>query len=194
MASILGKKQVKAYLSTVSKVIETFDQDAILNMADRILQVYNAGGTIFTFGNGGSGATASHVCGDILKGLSYGLDKRFKAICLNDNTPGMMAIANDIAYEEIFVELIKNFIQPKDMAIGFSGSGNSINVLKAIEYANQIGATTVAFCGYNGGKVKSMVDLALHANIDDMEMSEDVHLVLAHSIKQIVMKRLGLQI
>ena len=95
-------------------------------------------------GNGGSGASASHAAGDFLKGASYGLDKRFKMICLNDNLPSMMAIANDIGWESIFVEPLKNFLSPDDLVIGISGSGNSKNVVNALEYANAQGATTVA--------------------------------------------------
>lgn len=113
-------------------------------------------------------------------------------MCLNDNTPAMMAIANDISYDDIFVEQLKNFLRKDDVVIGISGSGNSINVLKAIEYANATGAKTVAICGYKGGKIKDIASLAVHAEINDMEISEDIHnLVITHCVKRILTNKLN---
>src|SRR5690606_32486959 len=97
-----------------------------------------------------------HAAGDFLKGASYGLDKRFRMICLNDNLAAMMAIANDIGYEDIFIEQLKNFIGPDDLVIGISGSGNSENVVRAIEYAKNKGVKTMAMTGFKGGKISTM--------------------------------------
>ena len=170
-----------------AKFIEHIDQFVHL-----LLDTYHNERTIFVFGNGGSAATASHFCGDLIKGVSYGLKKRFRAVCLSDNLPALMAIANDISYDDIFVEQLKNFLKKEDLVIGISGSGNSANVIKALEYAKDNGAKTIAICGYKGGKIKEIADLAIHANINDMEVSEDIHhLILTHCVKRLITKKLN---
>ena len=128
--------------------------------------------------------------GDFLKGASYGLDKRFKMICLNDNLPSMMAIANDIGWESIFVEPLKNFLREDDLVIGISGSGNSKNVVNALEYANAKGATTVAMSGFKGGKISQIATINVHAPVMDMEVTEDVHMVIFNIVKKQMMARL----
>jgi len=180
------------YFRKIIDTLNKFNHESIMQAGKFILDTYEKEGTIIFFGNGGSAANASHFCGDIVKGLSFGLKKRFRAICLNDNVPSMMAIANDISYEEIFVEQLKNFASANDLIIGISGSGNSTNVVKAVEYAKSIGATTIAMCGFNGGRIKTIADLSLHAEIKDMEISEDIHLIIFHCIKQILMEDLSL--
>ena len=132
------------YIDLVKTTLDALDPTRLDELVDAFHTTYEKGGNIYTMGNGGSGASASHAAGDFLKGASYGLDKRFKMICLNDNLPSMMAIANDIGWESIFIEPLKNFLQPHDLVIGISGSGNSKNVVAAMEYANEKGATTVA--------------------------------------------------
>lgn len=181
------EEHVDNYFSGVQSALQNLNKGNVNSFVKMLLEAYERERIIYVFGNGGSGATASHFCGDLIKGVSYGLKKRFKVICLNDNTPTMMAIANDISYDAIFVEQLKNFLQKEDLVIGISGSGNSLNVVKALEYARETGAKTVAICGYNGGKIKEIADLAIHAEIDDMEISEDIHnLVIIHSVKRIL--------
>ena len=107
-------------------------------------------------------------------------DKKFKFICLNDNIPSLMAYANDLSFEDIFVEQLKNFYQKGDIVIGISGSGNSMNVLKAIDYANENGGVTVGLTGYSGGKLIEMAQHNVHIPIDDMQIVEDLHMVLDH--------------
>ena len=102
-----------------------------------------------------------------------------------------MAISNDQSYDDIFLIQIQNFLKIDDVVVGISGSGNSINVLKAIEYANQQGATTIGFTGYNGGKLKEIVDYSLNANIDDMQISEDIHMIFNHLMMQILCEELS---
>jgi len=145
---------------------------------------------VFLMGNGGSGATASHIASDFIKGVSYGLEKRFRATCLNDNVATMMAYANDVSYEEIFVEPLKNFLRPGDLVIGLSGSGNSPNVLKAIDYANSHGAHTVGLSGFSGGKLARLARTSLVVPVNDMQKSEDIHLILLHAAFQILCARL----
>ena len=182
---------INTYFSLVQDTLQKMDMEAIDKLANLMLETYKNDGTIYTFGNGGSGATASHICGDYLKGVSYGLEKRFRFICLNDNIPAMMAIANDISYDDIFVEPLRNFIGKNDLVIGISGSGNSKNVVKAMEYAKEKGVKTVAMCGFNGGKINEIADLSVHAKVMDMEVTEDIHMIVFHAVKQALMKTLG---
>lgn len=183
---------IDEYFEKVAHTLKSLDRDALERFVDLILETHEHDGTLFFFGNGGSGANASHFCGDFIKGLAHDPVKRFRAICLNDNLPALMAVANDISYDDIFVEQLKNFVKKGDLVIGLSGSGNSQNVVKALEYANSMGARTVALCGFTGGKIKHIATLAIHADINDMEVSEDLHLVIAHCVKRILMERLGI--
>lgn len=162
--------RAQEYIDLVKTTLDALDSNSLDQLVDAFHTTYENGGNIYTMGNGGSGASASHAAGDFLKGASYGLDKRFKMICLNDNLPSMMAIANDIGWESIFVEPLKNFIQPHDLVIGISGSGNSKNVVTALEYANEKGATTVALSGFKGGKIAQIATINVHAPVMDMEV------------------------
>ena len=123
--------QAQQYINLVKSTLDSLDPKALELLTDAFHATYEKGGTIYTMGNGGSGASASHAAGDFLKGASYGLEKRFRMICLNDNLPSMMAIANDIGWDSIFIEPLKNFLKPGDLVIGISGSGNSKNVVNA---------------------------------------------------------------
>lgn len=178
------EKEIDNYFNLAIETISRFNRADVAKLADLILKTHQKGGTIFAFGNGGSGATASHFCGDILKGLPY----RFKAICLNDNLPALMAIANDDSYENIFVEQLKNFLKKNDLVIGISGSGNSINIVKALKYANRFGAKTVALSGFTGGKIKKLAHLTIHVKVNHMGVSEDVHLMIIHCLRHLILK------
>ncbi len=180
----------ESYTETLIDTLRKLDFSSVKQLTEAFLKARENGNSIFTFGNGGSGATASHAAGDFLKGASYGLDKRFRMICLNDNLPSMMAIANDIGYEDIFIEPMKNFIEKGDVAIGISGSGNSENVVRAMQYAKEKGAVTVAMCGFKGGKISEMADIVLHADVMDMEVTEDVHMAIFNMVKKSVMQEL----
>lgn len=183
-------KQAKEYLNLVQQTLEQLDLEAIARAAEAFYDTYHKGGNIYVFGNGGSGATASHVAGDFLKGASYGLEKRFKMICLNDNAASMMAIANDIGYEAIFEEPLRNFAQAGDLAIGISGSGNSENVVRGLQYAQRAGATTLALSGFKGGKIHTLADISVHVPAMDMEVTEDVHMIIFNIIKKEMQTRL----
>jgi D-sedoheptulose 7-phosphate isomerase len=181
---------IDQYLNDVKSTLDDLDRKDLLMFANALMKAYADGRQIFVFGNGGSGSTASHFCGDFLKGVSYGLDKRFRFLCLNDNVPALMAIANDVGYEDVFVEQLKNHLSREDLVIGISGSGNSMNVVKALRYAKENGAVTVAMCGYDGGKIIGLTDVHVHARIDNMEVTEDVHLVAIHCLKTMLRERL----
>ncbi|TNE29433.1 MAG: SIS domain-containing protein [Bacteroidetes bacterium] len=182
-------KHIGSYIETVKATLDNLDAQALDQLIEAFATTYEAGGNIYTMGNGGSGASASHAAGDFLKGASYGLDKRFKMICLNDNLPSMMAIANDIGWSDIFIEPLKNFLGPNDLVIGISGSGNSSNVVKALEYAKERGVTTVAMTGFKGGKIGQIADLHVHAPVMDMEVTEDIHMVIFNIVKKAMMER-----
>jgi D-sedoheptulose 7-phosphate isomerase len=178
------------YRSLLEDTLRRLDMEAVAKMAACFADAHGRGAQIFTFGNGGSGASASHAAGDFLKGASYGLDQRFKMICLNDNMPSMMAIANDIGWDDIFIEPLKNYLQPGDVVIGISGSGNSKNVLKAVEYAKSKGATVLGMTGFKGGDLRQMADISIHSDAMDMEVAEDIHMAVFNMVKKEMMAKL----
>lgn len=178
------------YITALQEMISKINVADINHVAGILLSAYESGKSIYIFGNGGSGTTASHMTGDFIKGVSYGLDKKFRMICLNDNYTTMTAFANDISYDLVFVEPLKNFLQEGDVVIGLSGSGNSRNVVLALEYAKEKNVTVIGFCGYKGGRVKELSDVSVHIPIDSMEVSEDLHLSVLHMIKNIIIAKL----
>jgi len=154
---------------------------------------YHNNKRIFMFGNGGSGATASHFCEDLGKGTLNGKKdiKRFKAISLTDNTPYILAWANDEGYETIFEQQLRNLAEPGDIAIGISGSGNSQNVLRAVHYANKNSMITVGMTGFDGGKLKKIAKHIVHIPINDMGITECVHAIIAHYITDYFRERIN---
>ncbi|OGC14132.1 phosphoheptose isomerase [candidate division WOR-1 bacterium RIFOXYA2_FULL_37_7] len=184
------RTNIKEYFSELERVFHDIDVSQIELLANLFFASLSNDSTVFVFGNGGSAATASHLACDINKGVSFGNDKRFKVICLNDNIPTMMAYANDVSYESIFVEQLKNFLRKNDLVVGFSGSGNSKNVLNAIEYANQSGAITFGMTGFDGGKLKQIARHSLVVEIDDMQKVEDTHLIITHILMRILCNKI----
>lgn len=178
--------KISDYFNRLKETIDKISKEDVNQLMSILLKAKDDGKTVFTMGNGGSGSTASHFCCDFNKGISFGQEKMFKFICLNDNIPTMMAYANDMSWEEIFVGPLKNFLQKGDVVIGISGSGNSNNVIKALEYANNAGAFTIGLTGYSGGKVKQICQHNVHIPVDDMQITEDLHLVLDHCIMSIL--------
>ena len=179
------------YIEQLNEVLNAFPHDQFERLIDSMMDAYKEDKRIFVMGNGGSASTASHWVCDINKGCSLNKEKRFKMICLNDSISTMLAYANDLSYEDIFVEQLKNFFAPGDVVIGISGSGNSLNVLKAIEYAKANGGITVGLCGYSGGKLYHMVDIPILVKIDDMQKVEDVHMIVVHMTMQRILKELN---
>jgi len=179
------------YIDGLKDVLDRFDYDGFEQTVKLILDAYENENHIFVMGNGGSGSTASHFACDINKGCCLDLEKKFKMICLNDNIPTMLAFSNDMSYESIFVEQMKNFFRAGDLVIGISGSGNSENVLQAIRYAGENDGRTIGFSGFSGGKLAGMVDVSIVAAVDDMQKVEDVHMIIVHIIMQAVYKTLN---
>lgn len=185
-----AQKTIQNYLDLVKETITQLDHVQLEKAVEAFMHVYQHQGTIYVMGNGGSAATATHIAGDMVKGASFGLEKRFRVMSLTDNMTAIMAIANDISYDDIFVEQLKNFIKPGDLVLGISGSGNSKNVIKSLELAKSRGVQTIAFCGYKGGRVSQIADIVVHAKVMDMEVAEDIHMIAFHTIKKEVMRRL----
>lgn len=178
--------KMDSYLDKLKMVIDCLSREEINCFVKHLLDAYNNSSNIIIFGNGGSALTASHFACDFNKGVSYGLEKRFRVICLSDNISTIMAYSNDVDYDSIFVEQLKNILNDNDLVIGISGSGNSVNVLRAIEYANHKRNTTFGITGYNGGKLKLLAKYSVNANIDDMQLSEDIHMILVHLVMRII--------
>lgn len=181
---------IKKYLQLLEKKLSALDIQRINQLVNVMKTACDNGNTIFTMGNGGSGTTASHIVCDFNKGISETLVKKFKVMCLNDNLSSITAIANDISYDNIFVEQLKNFLQSGDVVIGISVSGNSRNIIKAIAYANNNSAVTIGFCGFDGGKLKKLAKYPIHVKVDDMKVAEDIHSIISH----ILMKMLNAQL
>jgi D-sedoheptulose 7-phosphate isomerase len=137
---------------------------------------------IFVCGNGGSASTASHFVCDMVKGASFNRPSRFRIMALTDNLATISAYSNDVGYECVFVEQLKNFAQPGDVLLAISGSGNSPNVLRAMEYANANGLKTMAMTGRNGGKLGPMAQLNIQAAVPHMGRIEDAHMIACHMI------------
>lgn len=182
---------IENYFNNLKKTLDSLDRNEIENFIEILNTARENGSRIFIMGNGGSGSTASHFACDFNKLASfYYPDKpRFKVECLNDNFSTMMAYSNDESYELVFSEQLKNFLNKEDVVIALSGSGNSKNVLNAIEYANKKGAVTVGLTGYNGGRLKEIAKYSVNTNIDDMQISEDIHLILTHLAMKAVNKQ-----
>ncbi len=173
------------YFDDLRSVILKIDKQILFSIKRSILSCYRRKGVVYIFGNGGSGATASHVSGDYLKTI-----RKIQLFCLNDNTTLTSALANDLCYEEIFREQLKNLLMPEDLVIGISGSGNSENILNAIDYANSVGVESIGFCGFDGGKLKDLASVSMHIPIDNMEIIEDLHLSCFHAIKREIVQDL----
>ena len=179
------KKAIKEYYEREIRVIQNLNIDEINDAMNAIYDSYKKDGTIYVCGNGGSAATASHMQNDFNKGISEYVDRKFNFYCLNDNVATMMAIANDIGYEEIFRFQMRNKIKKNDLFIGISGSGNSKNVLNAAEYAKEQGIPVIGITGYGGGKLRELADYNMHVNENDMQIAEDVHMTFDHMMMKI---------
>ena len=179
------KNAIKEYYEREIRVINSLNLDEINEAMNAIYETYKNQGTIYICGNGGSASTASHFQNDFNKGISEYIDNKFRFYCLNDNVATLMAIANDIGYEEVFRFQITNKITDKDLFIGISGSGNSKNVLNAAEYAKEKGAKVIGITGYKGGKLKELADYKMHVDECDMQIDEDIHMTFDHMMMKI---------
>lgn len=185
------QSQIKSYIESEVQVLRSLDIDDINNVMNELEKAYNEANMVYIFGNGGSAATASHYTNDFNKGISEYTSKKFKFVCLNDNVATITAIANDLDYTQIFEFQLKGKLEKNDVVIGISGSGNSKNILRAIEYANKIGAKTIGISGFDGGQLKKICNISLNVPVNNMQISEDVHMIFDHLMMTIFSKELA---
>jgi D-sedoheptulose 7-phosphate isomerase len=188
-AEILNSKQ---YFEELQRVVTSLSHDEIDQVAGALVKAYESERVVYTFGNGGSASLASHLACDLGKGTAYcNGGKRFRVLALTDNLTTLTAWANDSSYEDIFSEQLRNFVRPQDVAFAISGSGNSKNVLNALQVAREAGATTLGISGFQGGQMKSLCDICVVVPSNNMQIIEDVHLAMAHSIFRVVYSRMS---
>ena len=181
------------YFDRVCQEIQRLDFSQIEQLSSLIEDAYHSGKFVFICGNGGSGANASHLCEDLAKCTlrDFETQKRLRVLSLTDNAAWLMAVANDLAYDRVFVEQLKNLASPGDILLAISGSGNSPNILKAVEWANTHGMTTLGITGFGGGKLKDLAAKNLHAGVDDMGIVESLHQVVFHWVIDDVYRRIS---
>jgi D-sedoheptulose 7-phosphate isomerase len=170
------------YKSALIQAIDTIDLDKVNQAIEWFKEAREKGRRIFVCGNGGSASTASHFACDIVKGASYNRASRFRIMALTDSLPTMTAYSNDVGYDCIFCEQLKNFAEPGDLVMALSGSGNSPNVIRAMEYANSIGCKTIALTGRDGGKLGPLANLNIQIPVPHMGRIEDAHMIVCHMI------------
>ncbi len=185
------------YLSRCSEEFGKLDLSQSEGLALEIFDTYEDGRFVFICGNGGSGSNSSHFCEDLGKSTLDPQDftnddvKRLKVLSLTDNTPYILAWGNDEGFDRVFVEQLKNFASPDDVLVAISGSGNSPNILNAVEWGNKHNLRTWGITGYSGGKLQSLARHNLHVPLDDMGMVESIHLLLFHWILNDVYARIN---
>lgn len=173
---------IKEYIELEKGTLDKLDVDSINAAMNLIMQAYEGKHNIYIFGNGGSSATASHYQNDFNKGISEYVENKFRFQCLNDNVATIMAIANDIGFEEVFRFQLRNKLEEGDIIIAISGSGNSKNVINAVEYAKENGNKVIGLTGFKGGKLKELSDISLHVDVMSMQVTEDIHMIFDHMI------------
>lgn len=179
-------RELQAYRDREIEILQNLSLEDVNTVMNVLEEARLSGKHIFICGNGGSAATASHFCCDFNKGVSEHQKQKYNFECMSDNFPTMMAVANDIGYDEVFRFPLRNKMKPGDILIGISGSGNSKNVVNAFEYAKEIGGTVIAIVGYSGGKMKEIADYSIHIDINDMQISEDLHMILDHMMMYVL--------
>ena len=179
---------IDEYINLEISVLKNLSREELSKFIFELDEARKRDATIYIMGNGGSAATASHFVNDFNKGVSEYIEQKFRFTCLNDNVSTIMAIANDISYDAIFEFQLRGKVTANDLVIGISGSGNSKNVLRAIELAKSVGAKTVGLTGFDGGKLKQIVDLSVHVPVMSMQVTEDVHMMFDHLAMSIFYK------
>ncbi len=190
---------VRPFLERVGQELMRIDPRQVKALADLMHSCYLEGRMIFVCGNGGSGSNASHFCEDVGKGTLRREDfdddkkKRIRILSLTDNTPYILAWGNDEGFERVFVEQLKNLAGPGDLLVAISGSGNSPNVLRAVEWANAHGLKTFGCTGFSGGKLQKLARYNFHVPLDDMGIVESIHLTAFHWVVDDLHRRLSLE-
>ncbi len=173
-----------AYFRKLTTLVSELDHPSIDRAVALIAQAWRDGHQIITLGNGGSAVTALHFITDWNKSVFLEGKRPFRGRSLVDNIGLLMAYGNDMSFQDIFIEQLRNILLPGDLVIAISGSGNSENVIRAVEYANESGAVTLGLCGYSGGRLKDTAQYVVWAKVDDMQLAEDVHAIFGHIVMQ----------
>jgi len=171
-----------SYFQKVAAVLPAIPAEPVEQIIATLRQARANGQRIFVFGNGGSAANASHIVNDMIKSTIQPGRPRMKLICLSDNVPTLTAYANDVSYDIVYAEPLASLAEPGDVAIALSGSGNSPNVLRAMDVAQEMGVTRVGLTGRDGGKLKDQCDICVIVPTDSMQVIEDAHLVILHAV------------
>jgi D-sedoheptulose 7-phosphate isomerase len=197
---MLGTKlDVRPFLERMGQELLRIDAAEVKSLADAIFDCYQRGRFVFIAGNGGSGSNASHFCEDLGKGSlrreDFDIDskKRLRVISLTDNTPYILAWGNDEGFDRVFVEQLKNLASAGDLLIAISGSGNSPNILRAVDWANRNGLRTFGCTGFSGGKLRDLAQMGFHVPLDDMGLVESIHLTAFHWIVDDMHRRISLR-
>jgi len=172
------------YSARLQSVLSSADWTGVSALAEAMEECWKSGKQVFFCGNGGSAGNAVHLANDFVYGIAKKTGGGMKANALSANQSVMTCFANDLGYDMIFSEQVAVFAQPGDILIGLSGSGNSPNIVKAIEQAKLMGVKTFAILGYDGGKCKNLADVAIHFPVDDMQIAEDMQLIVGHMLMQ----------
>ncbi len=184
------KDHIRNYLDRLQTALATISPELVNEFASRLYRAYTDGKQVFVLGNGGSASTASHMAADLAKNTIGPNMRRFRIMSLNDNAPLITALSNDLGYHRVFAEQLMNLIRPGDVLVAISGSGNSPNVLRALEYAREQCAQVVGLLGFNGGRAAPLCDTAIVVDSSDYGVIEDAHLILNHILVEYFHDRL----
>jgi len=189
--------EIDQYVSRLKEELDRIDTSEVKNWADLIYQAWERGNFVYIIGNGGSGCNASHMAEDLGKSSLHEKDlsdeskKRLKVLSLTDNVGWILAVGNDVGYDQIFLQQLMNYGQSGDVVLAISGSGNSANVLNAVDWANRHDLITMGLTGYSGGKLKDLAQHSFHVALDDMGMVESLHLTIFHWVLNDVFARIN---
>lgn len=179
----------KSYTAKLSEVLALFDWGPVGLLSNELYDCWKNGRQVFIAGNGGSGGNANHISNDFIYPISKALGSGIRMHSLSENPSILTCLANDEGYDSVFSHQLAVLARPKDVLIVLSGSGNSPNILKALEHAKRMDVKSYAILGYSGGKAKSLVDVPIHFAIDDMQIAEDCQTIVFHMIMQHLFSR-----
>lgn len=185
------ERQMGAYFMRLTQALEAIPRDLVVALGETLFRAYRDGKQVFILGNGGSSSTASHMAADLAKNTIAPNMKRFRVFSLNDNAAIMTALANDLGYDNVFLEQLTNLVQAGDVLIAVSASGNSPNVLKAMRYAQARSAEVVGLLGFDGGAAAALADIPLVVPSNHYGVVEDAHLILNHILVDYFQERLA---
>ena len=181
----MKKEIISNYLDKVVESCRSLNHDEIISIYDVLIETVRVGGRIYICGNGGSASTASHLQTDLNIAFSITTNS-MPALCLADNLSTITAISNDYCYDDVFFHQLKYLLNEKDVLVTISGSGNSTNVVKAAEYAQNQGNVVISMVGFDGGKLKESSDYCIQKQVNNMQITEDLHLFCCHLLSTLI--------